>query len=587
MQAARRARPGVIVTVLLAVVAAAAASSRAAEVRPPERLAHFDMMPKVATLPDGTMAAYFIEVRGPGLAPTPPVQDLKCRISKDSGRTWGELHSLFTFPSEEGGFGFHAVLVDDAGEVHFMLMNDANTGMLRAREPKPGRPAVEPRDKQRLDIWHIRSTGGRTKWSKPKRIWTGRVSDLQSAIQLRGGRIVLPFGDTVKSRSWKDRGEGFAAFTYFGEFDTRSMYSDDGGETWQTSKSILRVPTPNNFGDYGAIEPVITQLSDGRVWMLIRTQTGRLWQSFSRDGGEWSPPAPTGFLSSDSPAAFARLDDKRLVMLWNNCQRYPYAQGGRHVLHAAISDDDGQTWRGRREVLRDPDRLEPAPETGDFGVAYPYPVVAPDGRVVYTMWVQSGIGRSIEAFDPEWLLQTSQRDDFAGGLDGWSVFGTKGVEIASHAGASDGHVLAVQKTAADWPAAAVWNFPFSGSGRLRMRVLATKAFAGATVLLTDHFSVPFDAEDEFFSLFRLPLTTAAASPPTAVAIEPERWIDLEMRWDAARRTCEVAIDDKVVTTLRQQRASDGPSYLRVRSDATEPETGRLLIDSVEMAATPQ
>src|SRR5688572_29082349 len=115
----------VIVTIFVAVVAA---SARGDEVRPPERLAHFDMMPKLATLPDGTMVAYFVEVRGPGLAPTPPVQDMMCRISRDNGRTWGELHSLFTLPSEEGGFGFHAVLVDRSGEVHFMLMNDANTG---------------------------------------------------------------------------------------------------------------------------------------------------------------------------------------------------------------------------------------------------------------------------------------------------------------------------------------------------------------------------------------------------------------------------------------------------------------------------
>jgi hypothetical protein len=506
-----------IIGIMLVLVVAVGLTSLAEEVKPPERLAHFDMMPKLATLPDGTVAAYFIQVRGPGLAPTPPVQDLKCSISKDSGRTWGELHSLFTLPSEEGGFGFHEVLVDPSGEVHFMLMNDANTGMLRAREPKPGRPAVESRDKQRIDIWHIRSTDGRTKWTKPKRIWEGRVSDLQSAIQLRSGRILLPFGDTVKSRSWKDRGEGFAAFTYFGDFDTRAIYSDDLGETWQTSKSVLRVPTPNNFGDYGAIEPVVTQLSDGRVWMLIRTQTGRLWQSFSRDGSEWSPPEPTGFLSSDSPAAFARLDEKRLVMLWNNCQRYPYGQGGRHVLHAAITDDDGKTWRGRREVLRDPYRVDPAPKDGDFGVSYPYPVVAPDGRVLYSMWVQTGIGRSIEAFDPKWLLETSQRDDFATGMDGWSVFGTKGVEITSHAGATDGHVLALQKTEVDWPSAAVWNFPFSGSGRVRMRVLAEKGFAGASLLLTDHFSVPFDGEDRFFSLFQLPLLAEASSASATAA----------------------------------------------------------------------
>ena len=274
---------------------------------PPERLAHFDLMPKVAALPDGTLAAYFIEIRGPGLAPTPPVQDMKCRVSKDNGHTWGAMQSLFTLPKEAGGFGFHVVLVDQAGEVHFMMMCDDNTGPLRARQPEAGQPAVEPMDKQRLDVWHVRSTGGRTKWTKPKRIFEGRVSDLQSVIQLKSGRIVLPLGDLVRGRSWAKRGEGFAEFSHPGQFDATAIYSDDLGETWQKSKSVLRVPIPHSVSSYGAVEPVIVQLNDGRVWMLIRTQMGRFYESFSRDGSEWTPPMPTAIRSSDSPVGFVRL----------------------------------------------------------------------------------------------------------------------------------------------------------------------------------------------------------------------------------------------------------------------------------------
>ncbi len=552
----------------------AAIVSVAAEPRPPERLAHFDDMGKPAVLPDGTIALYFVDIRGPGLAPTPAVQELRCRLSRDNGKTWSDSQSVLTFPAEQGGFGFHEVLVDQKGEVHLFLLCDANTGIIKARQGKDGKPFVEPLARQHLDIWHMRSTDHRTKWKPPQRIWEGRAGDLQSVIQLRSGRIILPICYTVP-RSWRERGEGFAAFTYLGQFDCSSLYSDDEGQTWQKSKSVLRVPTPH-IGANGAVEPIIVQLNDGRVWMLIRTQNGRFYESFSQDGGEWSPAQPTAILSSDSPAALVSLPDKRLVMMWNNCQRFPYAQGARNVLHAAISEDDGKTWRGGREILRDPHRNEPPPPNGDHGVSYPYPVLARDGRIVYTMWVQSGEGRSVESFDPNWLLETQQSDDFSAGLEGWSIFGTKGVQIMAHPGSTDDHVLSLQKSDADWPCAAVWNFPSSAAGNLKMRVMVQQPFSGAALLLMDHFSVPFDAQDELFSVYRASIS--------AKDVPADRWVDLELRWIAERRNCELVIDGKTITQLPQQRESAGPSYLRIRCNAAESEKGRLLIDSVQMTA---
>jgi hypothetical protein len=325
------------------------------------------------------------------------------------------------------------------------------------------------------------------------------------------------------------------------------------------------------------------QLNDGRVWMLIRTQNGRFFQSFSDDGSVWSPAQPTDILSSDSPAGLVRLADKRLVMMWNNCQRYPYAQGARRVLHAAISDDDGKTWHGRREILRDPLRNDPPPSRGDHGVAYPYPVLAHDGRIVYTMWVETGQGRTVESFDPNWLLETHDSDDFSKGLDRWSVYGCKGVEIADQAGSADGKVLSLQKTETDYPAGAVWNFPCAASGSVKLRVMAQQPFSGATLMLSDHFSSPFDTQDVFYSVYRLPLKTQDAATGEA-ALTPDKWADLELRWDGAKRQCEVMLDGKSIATLPQLQESPGPSYLRVRCNALQSEKGRLLIDSVEMNA---
>ena len=101
-------------------------------------------------------------------------------------------------------------------------------------------------------------------------------------------------------------------------------------------------------------------------------------------------------------------------------------------LSAAVSRDEGRTWQGWREVIRDPLRNEPPPPNGDHGVSYPYPTLTRDGKVVFSMWVQTGPRRFLVQLDPKWLDETRQAADFANRMDEWSIFGTKGVEFRSH-----------------------------------------------------------------------------------------------------------------------------------------------------------
>jgi hypothetical protein len=554
-------------------------TARADPLRAPERLAHFEDMPKVLLLPDGTLAAYILQHRGPGLPDTEDVQRMRVCESSDNGKTWGEPRELFALPKGAGGFGYFERLVDHDGEVHFFLLCDDNTGVVRPREKTETRPAVEPIAKQRLDIWHVRSADERTNWTRPKQIWKGRAGDLQSVIQLKSGRIVLPICYYLP-RSWSQRGDGFNAYTFTGQFDTTAMYSDDGGETWTTSPSVTRTPTPN-LSAYGAVEPVALELTDGSVWALMRTSMGRFWEIRSRDGGAtWTPARPTAITSSESPAGLVRLPDGRIVMIWNNCQRYPYAAGARRVLHAAVSSDEGKTWRGCREILRDPKRVEPPPPGGDHGVSYPYVSLMRDGRVLYSMWVQTGEGRSIEAFDPNWLMENSQRDDFAGDLEAWHTYGTKGAEIASSVdGARDGKALALQTSDRDWPCGAVRNFPGGRSGSVKLRIKLESGSSGAVVQLTDHFSAPFDLEDRFFSPYALEITANDK-------LEAGKWIDLQLRWDGEKRMATATVDGKPFATLPSQRDGLPISYLRIRPISSDPERGRLLIDDVHVEVTP-
>jgi len=531
----------------------------------------FHQRPQIALLADGSLIALFIrEMDG--------MQEVSARYSKDDGLSWSETEALFGLPKEPGGWGGLEALMDRDGALHLFFLNDAHTGILTTGEE---RQKPLPMDERRLDIWHIKSENGTKGWQVPKRIWEGYTGALNSVIQLQSGRILLPFS-RYTNRTWADRGEGLDAYTFMGQYDCTLVYSDDTGATWHQSPAALKVPTPNLHA-YGAVEPVVLELKDGRVWMVIRTQLGRLYESFSEDGIVWSRPRPTSLLSSDSPVGLVRLPDGRIVLLWNNCLRYPYALGGRHVLHAAISEDEGRSYRGFREVVRDPRRNEPPPPRGDHGTAYPFPALTGDGNVILT--TGQGEGRiAVVRFDPDWLNETHQRDDFSAGLDEWSTFGTKGVELVSHPHDEDAKVLWIRKIDEDWPAVAVWNFPVGVQGRLRIRLLFRSGFAGAHIGLTDHFSTPFDQEDIFYNLFNLPID-AKGKLPNGETAAADRWHILEFNWDCEKRACRIGLDDRSVLVLPQLRESVGACYLRLRSTPEETDGAGFLVDFVECDVT--
>ena len=565
-----------------------AAASESVRPLAPQVVAHTDELYKPALLKDGRLIAV-------ALPTLQGVQRAVAIYSSDNGRTWGQPSTLFSLPVNEGTFGYYDFLVDRAGDMHFFFLLDPSTG---TSSKKTHRQALTK--EAELDIWYVRSTGAGTAWQTPKRIWEGRGGDLLSVIQLRSGRLLLPISYRTH-RSWGKRGDAFDAFTYSGQFDSSALYSDDNGETWHQSPSVLRTTTPDIETIEGAVEPVALQLKDGRVWMLIRSQMGRFYESFSNDDGStWSPSVPTSLISSDSPPALVRLSDGRIVMFLNRNLRFPYAYGGRHVLHAAISDDDGRTWHGYREVARDPFRQEPPPPDGDFGPAYPYPAVTKDDKVLFALACATGTRsgqpdnlpgfvsrqkRDLDLLDPAWLMETSQRTDFSTGLDDWSVFGVKGVELVPNPNHTGSEALSIRKTEAGWPAAAVWNFPMGTRGHLRLNVMLKPGFGGALIGLADHYSVPYDDVDRFYNVYNLAIGADGALPDGA-KLEPDRWHHMDLDWDTALGQGRVVIDGRQVVVLHMQHQSDGISYLRLRSTALYTDLAGFLIDSVEADISP-
>lgn len=523
----------------------------------------FEEAPLLVELRDGRLLAICSRRDGGGTA-------VVGRVSADGGARWGPEQRLLALRRGTGGWCCAEALAARDGSLHLFLLNDDRTGVIDAGEAeRPGTGQMPPR---RLDIWHARSGGDLRGFGEPRPIWRGYTGALNSVVELASGRILLPFS-FLTDRSWRNRGGGLGEYTFLGRYDATALWSDDGGERW-TQAGSLRVPVPDITYAYGAVEPVAVELGDGRIWMLIRTQMGRFYQSFSPDGRSWSAPSPTRILSSDSPAGLAGLADGRIVLLWNNCLRYPYAYGGRQILHAALSLDGGRRWRGFREVARDPSRGEPPPPSGDFGTAYPFPVATRDGRLVF----RSGQGRGrtmVCRLEPDWLLETHRSADFLREPEAWSLFGTKGVDIVEAGGS---RMLRIRRVDAEFPACAVWSFPAGDRGELRIDTLLAPGCRGLAVSLTDHFSAPFDGEAELHAVATACL--ASREDRQTLAVPAGRWCEVRLRWDGPSGPLRVSVDGRERAPCPLLRSAERVSYLRLRAAAEDAEEGAALVRSV-------
>ena len=107
--------------------------------------------------------------------------------------------------------------------------------------------------------------------------------------------------------------------------------STDEGKTWKLH-GALKAP------DW-ALECMITELKDGRLWLLTRTGGGVLWQSHSSDMGRtWSEAVPSTIKNPGSRFFIRRLASGNLLLVNH------FNFKGRNNLTAQISTDDGATW---------------------------------------------------------------------------------------------------------------------------------------------------------------------------------------------------------------------------------------------------
>jgi hypothetical protein len=423
---------------------------------------------------------------------------------------------------------------------------------------------------------------------EPVMTWQGYNGSQMEYQQLPGGRLLVPHGSFLPHAR---------AVPPTGRHETIIQFSDDGGRTWKVSQSRLTAPCYPEFNgsNEGACEPAFELLEDGRLWMMMRTTAGFLYESFSSDNGTtWTPACASRFNTSSGPPNIMRHRNGSLIVCWNNCEMPPRANGegvygGRDALHIAISRDEGATWRGFREIYLDHRRNDNPAKTGDRGTAYPLGAYTSDGRILVIAGQGKG-GRQPILIDPEWIEETEATTDFSDGLAHWSTYThhgparrwwrarASGAALADHPDDKKKKCLHVRKQP-DLPGdGATWNFPNGWKGSLSIRVMTRTGSRGGVITLNDRFFDPANDLGEEFSVFRVSLDQ--------LDLVPNQWSDLRLDWNLAEKSCFLSINGKKAFYLPQQNPTlNGLSYLRFRSTATEDDPVGLLVENVTASIT--
>lgn len=460
-------------------------------------------------LASGTIKLFYIN--RPGKA-----DKMMSTASINNGASWHEPIVEFDLPGE--AYYANQVMQDHNGTLHCVF-----------HIFKPGPLGYRGRH---LDLWYTSMKKGEG-WAKPTMINEGYVGSLRGFIQLKNGNFIIPMTESDTARANKP-GNGRVDH---GLFQVMTLNSSDLGKSWTRSTTTLKIPIESTWVTrYGAIEPHAIELNDGRVWMLIRTNKGFLYESFSNDSGTtWSAPIPSSFISSDSPASTVRLADGSIILLWNSNQRYDdkrsYAAGGREVLHAAISKDDGKTWKGFREIMTTTNSKTPVVR-GDRGTAYPSAVELPNGNLL--MVSGQGDDAALVMFSPSWLEEKKQEDHLEN-LEGWTLHGNN-------------------------PKEAVWNFPMMEKGNLELKLTAN---CDLSLALTDHFSVASDS-------------LASASSPIHFTIKRSSLVGKEpkirIRWNLSKKAFHASVNGKNIHAISSDfdKTNFGFNYLRISSFLSNP-----------------
>jgi len=326
-------------------------------------------IPAVVQTGDGALLA-FAEGRRGGSSDTGDI-DIVLRRSTDDGCTWSPQQVV----TDQGPntIGNPAPVVDPAtGD---LVLLSVRNGPVTEAQILRGEANAE--DSRRVFVQRS-ADHGRT-FDEPREItsstkladWRWYATTPGHAIALRTGRLVVPANHSVAPPAGSaDTG---AESKYYGG---HSLYSDDGGQTWQ-----IGYVDDNTNGYINVNETTAAELPDGRIYFNTRdhngTAPGNRADAYSSDGGVTlqRPFRPQATLVAPVvQASVLQLRGKNAPLLFSG----PADPSARVAMTLRISRDAGTTWTtamalsGLPAAYSDLVQLDESTvgvlyETGDFG----------------------------------------------------------------------------------------------------------------------------------------------------------------------------------------------------------------------------
>jgi lysophospholipase L1-like esterase len=178
-----------------------------------------------------------------------------------------------------------------------------------------------------LPTYTCRSTDEGKTWEAPVKLSDPWCGCIHSLIQMKSGRIVLVGQEIIPQ--WRHA--------------TVMWVSDDLGKSWQRGDMLdYGVGTHDHAG---SLEGSVIERKDGSLYLLLRTESGFLWEATSRDGLKWEGLKQTTIPSVTCCPQMTRLRDERIALLWNAPPRHdPKSGSSRSELSLAFSEDETATW---------------------------------------------------------------------------------------------------------------------------------------------------------------------------------------------------------------------------------------------------
>lgn len=237
----------------------------------------------------------------------------------------------------------------------------------------------------------------------------------------------ITYSDPVKTRTGAYVVPVPYIFDTDGQFAEAVLRSTDAGLTWQQSATPLVLPVSGFEG--GVSESAITELTDGRLMIIARQQSGKKFHfgmsHSSDDGVTWDPLQDSTVMASNTCPSFLRRPNGSLLLSWPGHNALGQASYWRNNLTLARSTDNGAHFRQHQDLTGATSLSTPGWLSGNERVTMIEPFMVPAGTSdVLVAWadVRAACGSTLLIEDVDRYVQDSH-----GALDVLNHYSTAGV----------------------------------------------------------------------------------------------------------------------------------------------------------------